>query len=277
MKTQIIEIADKLNAKVSFDRPGYPEALRTFEERRIDWKDKEVNKAIIIQPNFERYGVNSELWNFKLVAWDTGNGRVRKNSWTKYLVSEQKFLNIENSIKELLELGVKTLNIIDKKDLEPIGGTYLFLDLDGVLITTPSWKADEIEEDGYSKFNTKCIENFNKLLGAKRFQIWLSSSRRMVKTLEEFDQIFRNREINGRIAGFLPLYDDCKNRKEEILKFITEKEITKFIILDDDNSLNSLEEEFKCKLVKTNYLLGFREADLKKAFGIIEKRTKHQI
>jgi len=36
--------------------------------------------------------------------------------------------------------------------------TTLILDLDGVLITTPSWKADEMDADGYSKFNENCIK-----------------------------------------------------------------------------------------------------------------------
>jgi histidinol phosphatase-like enzyme len=40
----------------------------------------------------------------------------------------------------------------------------LFLDLDGVLITTPAWKPDEIDSDGYSKFEQSCVDNLNQLL-----------------------------------------------------------------------------------------------------------------
>ena len=269
---QIAELSNRLNARLSIDRPSYPEALRTFEERRIDWVDKGVKKAIIIQPNFEHHGVNSELWNFKLVAWDTGNGGTRKNSWIKDLIKAQEFSIIEDNIKDLLSLGLKELNGIDKYDLIPIKGIYLFLDLDGVLITTPSWKSDEIDEDGYSKFNLKCVKKFNELLSTNRFQIWLSSSRRKGKTLEEFNQIFTNRKINGRISAFLPLYDDCNSRKDEILKFISEKNIVNFIILDDDKSLNSLELEYKRKLVLTDHMIGFTDKDLSKALQIFEKR-----
>jgi hypothetical protein len=62
-------LANKLNAKLTKDRPEYPEVLRTFEERRIDWNDGEISKAIIIQPNFEATRVNTAIWNLINIAW----------------------------------------------------------------------------------------------------------------------------------------------------------------------------------------------------------------
>ena len=270
--SQIIELSNRLNAKISIDRPGYPESMRTFEERRIDWIDNDIRKAIIIQPNFEIKGVNSELWNFKLVAWNTGNGRTRKNTWVKDLIKEEMFSKIEGSIKDLLATALETLKEIDKYNLVPMNGVYLFLDLDGVLITTPSWQSDKIDKDGYSQFNSKCIFKLNELLNTKKFQIWLSSSRRKGKTLEEFNKIFSNRKIDCEIYSFLPIYDDCVNRKDEILKFITERNIVNFIILDDDKSLNSLEQEHKKNLILTDNMIGFTDKELRKALQIIEKR-----
>ncbi len=70
---------------------------------------------------------------------------------------------------------------MDKKRIK------LILDLDGVLITTPLWKADEMDSDGYSKFNQSCIDNLNELLSLADFDIWLSSTRRTVKSIEEFN------------------------------------------------------------------------------------------
>ena len=40
----------------------------------------------------------------------------------------------------------------------------ILLDLDGVLITTPPWKQDELHDDGYSNFNYLAVDNLNKLL-----------------------------------------------------------------------------------------------------------------
>ena len=121
----------------------------------------------------------------------------------------------------------------------------LILDLDGVLIINPPWKTDRIHSDGYSEFNEYCVENINRLLSLTEFDIWLSSTRRTVKTLTEFNLIFKNRGIKNQIVGFLPEYTDCKNRKEEVQKFISEFNTSDFLIIDDDKSLNGIESKIK--------------------------------
>ncbi len=151
--------------------------------------------------------------------------------------------------------------------------SVLILDLDGVLITTPMWKADEIDSDGYSKFNEDCVTNLNNLLSKFEFEIWLSSTRRTVKTLAEFNQIFRNRNIKNLISGFLPEYPDCKTRKDEIVKFIEESKFSNFLVIDDDKSLNRLEEKHKEKLILTELQKGF---DIEKLELAIERIKKEQ-
>jgi len=138
----------------------------------------------------------------------------------------------------------------------------LILDLDGVLITNSSWKPDRIHSDGYSEFNESCVENLNRLLKLTEFDIWLSSTRRTAKTLTEFNLIFKNRGINKDITGFLPVYADCKNRKEEVLKFISEFKATDFLIIDDDKSLNGLESGIKKHLISTELTKGFNTEKL---------------
>ena len=149
--------------------------------------------------------------------------------------------------------------------------TILILDLDGVLITTPSWKADEIAPDGYSVFNKKCVDNLNNLLSKFTFDIWLSSTRRTVKSLEEFNTIFENRNIKEPIIGFLPEYENCKSRADEVVRFIEEFEILNFIILDDDKSLNGIKENYKKQLVLTELQKGFDNEKLKIAIEKIKK------
>lgn len=151
--------------------------------------------------------------------------------------------------------------------------TILILDLDGVLITTPIWKADEIDSDGYSKFNMHCVYNLNKLLSQSDFEIWLSSTRRTVKTLTEFNKIFENRNIESEIEGFLPEYKECKTRKDEIVRFIEEFKISDFLIIDDDKSLNGLDESHKKKLILTELQKGFDTEKLELAIEKIKKRT----
>lgn len=143
--------------------------------------------------------------------------------------------------------------------------TILILDLDGVLITTPAWKADTIDHDGYSAFNQSCVQNLNQLLELYDFQIWLSSTRRTVKTLQEFNLIFKNRHILQNIEGFVPQYPNCKNRKEEIIQFIKEYKIDDFLIVDDDKTLYDLDKKTKERLISTELIKGFTIEKLNEA------------
>jgi hypothetical protein len=149
--------------------------------------------------------------------------------------------------------------------------TKLILDLDGVLITTPSWKADEIEFDNYSKFNSECVENLNNLLLSFELDIWLISTRRTVKTLEEFNIIFKNRKITQKICGFVPEYGETKNRKEEVIRFVEDNNLKNYIIIDDDKSLNGLNTKMKENLILTELMKGFNLEKLNDAKNRIKK------
>jgi hypothetical protein len=109
--------AANLDARLSKDRPAYPEALRTFEERRIDWVENGIMKAIIIQPNFEANGVNQDLWNFINIAWHNGVS-PHSLTWRKDLIKEKDFSYIENAIDDLLSESVRNLKAIQLKNLK---------------------------------------------------------------------------------------------------------------------------------------------------------------
>lgn len=148
----------------------------------------------------------------------------------------------------------------------------IILDLDGVLITTPNWKPDEIDTDGYSKFNENCITHLNKLLDSWTCEIFLSSSRRTSKSIHDFNQIFEHRKITNPIKEFIPIYKNCKNRKEELLQFIKDRNISNFLILDDDKSLNDLPSNHKNRLVLTELHKGFNNDKLIEAMKKLGSR-----
>ena len=142
----------------------------------------------------------------------------------------------------------------------------LILDLDGVLITTPIWKADEMDADGYSKFNSNCVTNLNLLLKEADFELILSSSRRKAISIEQFNQIFFNRGILLPISQYLP-YNTMKKqrRREEIQAFLENKKPVCFLIIDDDKSLLSCNESIKSNLVSTSLMAGFSDHALLEA------------
>ncbi len=113
----MLRLASKLNATLRKDKPNFPQVLRTFEERRLDWRDIEIRKAIIIQPTFEATGVNSAIWNFINIAWhhDVLSGKTLK--WKKILVNKSDFEVIEKNIDALLHQSEENLKKIVFKDL----------------------------------------------------------------------------------------------------------------------------------------------------------------
>lgn len=141
----------------------------------------------------------------------------------------------------------------------------LFLDLDGVLITTRPWQQDVLGEDGYSLFKVKLVANLNKLLKKGRFEILLSSSRRTALPLDKFNRIFENRGIRDKITDYTPISFEKRSRKQELEEYITQNRIKNFLILDDDKSLNGLDKKLKTKLVLTKYMLGFNNEKLEEA------------
>lgn len=118
IETKLDELAKKLGAELTCDRPGYPLALRTFEERRIDWIDNGINKAIIIQPFFEIKGVDSNKWNFINIAWVDNAKSLKRHQFLKYLVKEEKFDFIENYIDDLINMSCENLIKISMEDLK---------------------------------------------------------------------------------------------------------------------------------------------------------------
>lgn len=104
-----------LNACLTRDRPGYPSEFRAFEERRIDWEKDGIRRAIVIQPIFRGSGVDSNLWNWDLIAWRYVQGW--REAYHKTLVHECKFSQIEENLDLLILESQKTLENITKNDL----------------------------------------------------------------------------------------------------------------------------------------------------------------
>lgn len=115
--SKLVDLADKLNGRLTKDRPSYPESLRTFEERRIDWIENNIMKAIIIQPNFEATGVNSKIWNFINIAMYDDGLSISRSKWMEILVDQKDFTFIEDNIDKLLLKSEENLSNISMKDL----------------------------------------------------------------------------------------------------------------------------------------------------------------
>jgi hypothetical protein len=126
----------------------------------------------------------------------------------------------------------------------------LLLDLDGVLIITPSHKSDIIHIDGYSDFDTNCVYCLNKIIDKTGYDIVLTSSRRFKTDIDKMNIYFKNRNIKGGIIAYLPDYGNI-SRASEIEKFINENNIKNYLIIDDDKSISGLNSEIKKNWIQT--------------------------
>jgi hypothetical protein len=116
--SKLIEFASKIGARITMDRPGYPEELRTFEERRIYWTDNEICKAIIIQPTFRATGVDSTMWNMISIAWFEDIDSKTRLQWVEDLICEKEFKYIESDIEKLIEKSYVNLSRLTINDLK---------------------------------------------------------------------------------------------------------------------------------------------------------------
>jgi len=89
-----------------------------FEERRIDWQQDGINRAIIIQPDFLATGVDTTKWNFRAVAWQDSAHQKRTAHYD--LATSVAFWAIEGRIDTLLAEARTYLNAIQVSDLQPM-------------------------------------------------------------------------------------------------------------------------------------------------------------
>lgn len=112
---KLSKLSNKLRAKLTIDRDWDPTA--NFEERRIDWIENDIHKAIIIQPTFESTGVNQKLWNLIAIAWSNDLQSGFHPTSKKMVIEQENFEQIENNIDRSLEISTEFLSEITKEHL----------------------------------------------------------------------------------------------------------------------------------------------------------------
>jgi hypothetical protein len=132
----------------------------------------------------------------------------------------------------------------------------IFLDIDGVMVPTYSWRVPENLEDGFYMFSEKATKALNLLINEKT-SIILSTSHRFRFTEAEWLKIFKRRGIEIQNVKYLP--QTFEKRKDQILNWLEENDVEDFIIIDDDRMLNSLPDNLKERLILTSPMIGLLE------------------
>ena len=121
----------------------------------------------------------------------------------------------------------------------------ILLDLDGVLITTPAWRAVETEPDGFFKFNARATTNLAALLAATHAAVVLTTSHRLTYSLAQWTAFL--------IAAWVAQPGAPAN----------------YVVLDDDLSLHGLPLAIKNRCVITKPLLGLDADAAQRALHIL--------
>lgn len=131
----------------------------------------------------------------------------------------------------------------------------ILLDLDGVMITTKPWESDFILADDFAEFNPRAIAKLNQLLKETGYDIVLTSARRYVHDIDQMNEFFKTRGIEGQIIDYLPLYDVNLrySRFDEVMRFLQKHRPNNYLMIDDDKSMSKFGFE---KLIQTDPMIG---------------------
>lgn len=140
----------------------------------------------------------------------------------------------------------------------------IFLDIDGVMVPAKGWKSPELLNDGFPEFSSKATIALQQLI-SEDDTIMLTTSHKTNFSIEEWKSIFYNRGIKVDKIRCLPENVNHLNRKDEILNWFKANQVDeKFIIIDDDASLNELPDYLKAHLVMPSPYIGLTEEYLVK-------------
>jgi HAD domain in Swiss Army Knife RNA repair proteins len=149
----------------------------------------------------------------------------------------------------------------------------ILLDIDGVLVTTPTWKPTEQLSDGFMKFDKTATKNLKALFEETNASIVLTTTHRVNFEVDKWKEIFKMRgldfvkisKLNDKTQLF-ELLDRATEIKEWVEKYGQNKN---YVIIDDALSINGLSENVKERWVMTKPLLGFDDEALEKAIRVL--------
>lgn len=146
----------------------------------------------------------------------------------------------------------------------------IFLDIDGVLNSLEFQRSNPQINDMCTAhdIDRKAVDRLKKLLELTDAKIVISSSWRMIRSLDRLHCIFAKFGIEyTKIIGVTPASSKC--RGDEIQQFIDKweygQDIESFVILDDDGDMGELYH----RLVHTTYNRGLLDMHIDEAVKIL--------
>jgi len=152
----------------------------------------------------------------------------------------------------------------------------IFLDIDGVLVTRNSIKYQHINfpDESALMFSRKAVRNLNKLIKITNAKIVISSTWRLLHSLDKLRKIFNEQNIIGEIISTtsierVTLEEDIPRGKKIADWLEQHNNIEQYVIIDDDVQADCIQfHPNNC--VETSYKRGFApEACFNEALAIL--------
>jgi hypothetical protein len=132
----------------------------------------------------------------------------------------------------------------------------LFLDIDDVLTTSKQYFGKYHPKYNGHPFDPKCVKVLNEIIEKINPIIIISSDWKYHFTIEQLNEVFKLNGVNALITDITPSLwggkeakftslsqlDEC--RAEEILKYVKEHELIKWVAIDDLNLKPWIQDNF---------------------------------
>lgn len=151
----------------------------------------------------------------------------------------------------------------------------ILLDIDGVMVHAKSWVSLPILDDGFYAFNKMAVNALNAIIEKSDAEIVLTTSHKYSFSLDKWVDIFKNRGVNISSINRLEPHHGRLSRHDEIVNwFAKNNNVTNFLIIDDDKTLNGLSSALQSRLIQTLPLVGLTKSHIKDAIGILATPMK---
>jgi sugar-specific transcriptional regulator TrmB len=149
----------------------------------------------------------------------------------------------------------------------------ILLDIDGVLVTAPSWKKVESGPDGFMLLNKQSAENLAFILSKTNASVILTTTHRISFDLKKWIEIFASRGLNIQAISKIndkQVLDEMSDRGTEIKEWVDkEGHQQNYVIIDDDTSIYSLPSSIKDRWVAIKPFIGIDEEAKQRVLAIL--------
>lgn len=148
----------------------------------------------------------------------------------------------------------------------------IFLDIDGVMVPSNSWKPPQFLPDGFADFSPKAVTALKRILKDTNASLVLTSSHKSRHSVRDWKKIFDIRGVHAPKLSTLPDNATRISRKEELLNWLAVRSPDQnFVIIDDDKSLNDLPPHLKNRLVLTDGAIGLTDSHAEQAIAVLNE------